>query len=77
MQNFWRRNTNWDHIGATTSERHPADPRLPPRPKVPVRAIGPRRFIVDGLVIPEGEIAFVSVDDAPMLVMTGKAERVE
>ena len=69
--------SNTDGLGA----RHPfftqrESPVPRPRKLVRVRAIGPRRFCVDGKAVPLGEI--VNVDDfsAADLVAVGKAELV-
>jgi len=71
MEQQWRNPLSWRVLGASRHE-HPPAPVIPPRPKVRVRAIGDRRFLLDGEIVPEGTVVYVDADSAAMLLFAGK-----
>jgi hypothetical protein len=72
MENVWRVPANWSRLDGGPRMRVDA-PAIKAR-MVKVRAIGPRRFLIDGQLVAEGAVVNVSEHDAPMLVFSGKAE---
>lgn len=77
MRAEWRNPQAWAVLGADMIAR---DPVLPPRPPVPVRAIGREdgspSFAVDGRPVAPGAVVVIDPDDARRLVDIGKAESI-